>query len=140
MSEKAKEGHIWKKLPECICFHIPLGFVMPIPSANAGEHEANGVVLGDVGCFETLHGRFCCPLISHILVQQDSGTLDLGAAESQPNHTAGVTRLGVVTARQRHRVRAFGGITPHQTELLLQQTRFRAADIALILIPTKVKK
>lgn len=68
MSEKAKEGNVRKKLPKCIRFHIPFGFIMPIASANTRKHEANGVTLGDVCCFETLHGGFCCPLISYILV------------------------------------------------------------------------
>lgn len=68
MSKEAKEGDIWKKLPKCICFHILFGFVMPISSANTGKHEANGVMLGDVCCFEALHGRFCRPLIGHVLV------------------------------------------------------------------------
>lgn len=76
ISKEAKQGNTRKKLSKRIRLHICFVSVMLKAPANAHKHEANGVLLRDVGCFEALHGCLCCLLVIDLLVKENGGTLD----------------------------------------------------------------
>lgn len=90
VSKEAKQRHPGEELPECVGLHIPLGSVVLEAPAHAGEHEAHGVALGDAGCFEALHRRLGCLLVTDVFVEEHGGALDPRAAERQPDHPGGI--------------------------------------------------
>lgn len=68
VSEKAEEWNAGEELAEGVRFNVLLGFVMLGSPADAGEHEADGVVFGDAGGLEALHRGFRHLLVDDILI------------------------------------------------------------------------
>lgn len=86
IAEEAEERHGGEHLAEGAGFHVALVVVVP-SSPHAGEHEPQGVPLGDFGRFQPTNGGLSLLWVDDVLVQQHGGSLHLRTTQGQAHYS-----------------------------------------------------
>lgn len=98
VAEQAEEWRVGEHLVKGVGLYVGLVLVVVLASPHAGEHEPQGVPLGNFGCFQPPDGGFGRFWVADFLVQEHRCPLHLGAAQGQTHHAE--RPLATATGRQ----------------------------------------
>lgn len=101
VAKQAKEWGVGENLMKGISLDVGLVVVVILASSHAGEHEAQGVSLGNLGCLQPPDHGFSRFWIADVLIQEHGCPLHLRATQGQAHHT--VCSLATTTVRDEGR-------------------------------------